>query len=164
MTDHRSRLGGSGRVRYERCRFSTALPKNRLYTAAHYYLLGEEGLWRVGFTSFATRMLGEPVALDFDIEPGSRIETGQVIGSLEGFKAVSDIHTPLSGRFEGVNPDLEKEIQLLDTDPLERGWLFQVRGNPDDDCLDVYGYISVLDATLDRMLGKCGESPGGEVH
>lgn len=164
MTDHRSRLDGSGLVRYERCKFSTALPENRLYTPAHYYLLEGEGLWRVGFTSFATRMLGEAVALDFDVEPGSHIETGQVIGCLEGFKAVSDIHTPLSGRFEGVNPDLGKEIQLLDTDPHGRGWLFQVSGNPGDDCLDVFGYISVLDATLDRMLGKCGESPGGEVH
>ena len=52
----------------------------------------------------------------FDIEPGARIETGQVIGTLEGTKAVSDIHTPLSGLFEGVNPDLEGEIRLLDTD------------------------------------------------
>ena len=49
-------------IPYKRSRFQTRLPKNRLYTASHFWLAEvEAGLWRVGFTRFATRMLGEIV-------------------------------------------------------------------------------------------------------
>ena len=147
-------------IHYKRSRFSTRLLEHRLYTAGHYWLdQDEEGLWRIGFTKFAIRMLGEVVEMDFEIKPGSQVETGQVIGWLEGFKAVTDIYSPLPGEFEGHNPDLDSEIKLLGTDPYRRGWLFRVRGNPGEDCLDVHGYVSLLDTTIDKMLGKRHESP-----
>ena len=142
-------------VRYTRSRFSTRLLDNRLYTAGHSWLEQEEGdLWRIGFTKFAVRMLGEIVELGFETTPGSTVETGQVIGWLEGFKAVTDIFSPLSGRFEGSNPALNEKITLLSTSPYTRGWLFKVQGQPDTDCLDVEGYVSLLDTTIDKMLGK----------
>ena len=81
-----------------------------------------------------------------------------MIGWIEGFKAVSDIYTPIDGRFEGGNPELDSEIMLVRKDPYGRGWLFTVSGEPGDDCLDVHGYISVLDATIDKMLGKRHDS------
>jgi hypothetical protein len=40
------------------------------------------------------------------------------------------------------------------TDPAGRGWLFSLRGTPGKDCLDAQGYIAVLDATIDKMLGQ----------
>jgi glycine cleavage system H protein len=151
------------RIHYRRSRFATSLPGDRRYTAGHYWLLRDEGAgsdrWRIGLTKFATRMLGDPVELDFEIEPGAPIETGQVIGWLEGFKATTDIYAPLPGAFAGINPDLESEIALINTDPYGRGWLFEVCGHPGEDGLDVHGYVSVLDATIDRMLGKHHESP-----
>ena len=142
-------------VQYTRSRFSTRLLDNRLYTAGHSWLEREEGdLWRIGFTKFAVRMLGDIVELGFETTPGSTVETGQVIGWLEGFKAVTDIFSPLSGRFEGSNPALDEKITLLSTAPYTRGWLFKVQGHPDTDCLDVQGYVSLLDTTIDKMLGK----------
>ncbi len=145
----------SGKVHYKRSRFSTRLLEDRLYTAGHSWLEREEGdLWRVGFTKFATRMLGEIVELGFEMNPGSPVETGQVIGWLEGFKAVTDIFSPLSGRFEGYNPALDKNITLLTTEPYTRGWLFKVQGQPDTESLDVHGYVSLLDTTIDKMLGR----------
>ena len=142
-------------VRYKRSRFSTRLLENRLYTAGHSWLEREEGdLWRIGFTKFAIRMLGEIVELGFETKPGSPVETGQVIGWLEGFKAVTDIFSPLSGRFEGFNPAVDENIKLLTTEPYRRGWLFKVQGQPGEDCLDVHGYVSLLDTTIDKMLGR----------
>ena len=144
----------SGEVHYRRSRFSTRLLEDRLYTAGHSWLEREEGdLWRIGFTKFAVRMLGEIVELDFETTPGSPVETGQVIGWLEGFKAVTDIFSLLSGRFEGSNPALDETITLLTTAPYTRGWLFKVHGQPGTDCLDVHGYVSLLDTTIDKMLG-----------
>lgn len=141
-------------IHYRRSRFATRLRGDRLYTAGHYWLREEDGLWRVGFTKFAIRMLGEPVELGFEAKPGTAVKAGQVVGWIEGFKAVSDIYTPLGGTFEGGNPELDREIKLVHSDPYGRGWLCSVRGTPDKSCVDVHGYVSVLDATIDKMLGK----------
>ena len=77
-----------------------------------------------------------------------------MIGWLEGFKAVTDMFSPLTGQFEGSNPALDENVQLLTNDPYGKGWLFRVRGRPDRDCLDVHGYVSLLDTTIDKMLGQ----------
>ena len=146
-------------IRYKRCRFTTRLRDDRLYTAGHYWLEPEEeGLWRVGYTRFAMRMLGEVVDLDFDTKIGATIERGQVLGWLEGFKAITDIFAPVAGQFEGANPALDTDIGLLTIDAHGGGWLFKVRGNPEDQVLDVQGYISLLDATIDNMIGDDDES------
>jgi len=145
-------------LRYKRSRFSTALPMGRRYTAAHSWLLeAEPGLWQVGFTKFATRMLGDPVELDFEVKPGERVEKGQVLGWIEGFKAVTDVYSPISGTFEGANPALTEDIDLLSSRLYDQGWLFALRGEPDEDCLELEGYVGVLDATIDRMLGEEGQ-------
>ena len=142
-------------IPYNRSRFSTRLPEHRLYTAGHSWLEREdEEVWRVGFTKFAVRMLGEIVELGFEAEPGAAVETGEVVGWLEGFKAVTDMYSPLAGRFEGFNPAVDEEAALLSRDPYRRGWLFSVRGQPGDDCLDVKGYVALLDTTIDKMLGR----------
>jgi len=149
----------SEEIHYKRSRFSTRLRADRFYTAGHYWLRKEEGnLWRVGLTKFAVRMLGEAVEMGFEVKPGDPVETGQVIGWIEGFKAITDLYSPLSGRFEGTNPDLDAEIKLAQTDPSGKGWLWAVRGAPGEGCLDVHGYVSVLDATIDKMLGQRHES------
>lgn len=151
-------MAASERIHYQRCRFSTSLPEELTYTAAHQWLRREAGdLWRIGLTRFATRMLGDMVEFDFELEPGAGIVTGQVVGWLEGFKATTDIHAPLAGRFEGANPALDREIELLNRDTYGRGWLFRARGNPGEHGLDVYNYIAVLDDTIDRMMGRDAE-------
>ena len=146
---------GTEGIRYKRSRFSTRLLEDRLYTAGHYWLRKEEeDLWKIGFTKFAIRMLGEAVELGFEVKPGAEIKTGQVAGWIEGFKAVTDLYAPMGGRFEGGNPELDREIKLVQSDPYGRGWLYAIRGNPGETCIDVHRYISVLDATIDKMLGK----------
>ena len=73
-------------IPYKRSRFSTRLPVGRRYTAAHYWLLEESReVWRVGFTKFATRMLGDLVEYEFTVSPGAEVVPGQEIGSVEGF-------------------------------------------------------------------------------
>ena len=146
-------------IHYKRSRFSTRLFDDRLYTAGHYWLRKEEGdLWRIGLTKFAVRMLGEAVEMGFEVKPGAALETGGIVGWIEGFKAITDLYAPFPGTFEGGNPDLDAEIGLVRKDPYGRGWLFTARGKPVDECLDVQGYVSVLDATIDKMLGKRHES------
>jgi glycine cleavage system H protein len=144
---------GAATVFYRRSRFATRLPRDRRYTPAHYWLLEEEaGVWRVGLTGFATRMLGDLVEYDLSVKPGATIEVGQTIGSLEGFKAVAELYSVASGELVGGNPDLAQDITLVEGDPYRRGWLYRVRGQAADGHLDVEGYVAVLDATVDAML------------
>jgi glycine cleavage system H protein len=139
-------------VRYHRCSFSTSLDGRRLYTASHYWLMRQkESLWQVGFTEFATRALGEPVEFEFKVQPGARVEAGQAVGWIEGFKAVTELFCVMSGRFRGTNPDLDERIGLIASDPYRRGWLYLMEGAPDDGCLDARAYAGHLDATINSM-------------
>jgi len=144
-------------LEYKRTRFGTRLPENILYTRSHYWLAEDAnapGLWRVGFTKFALRMLGDLV--EFQLEPAnkSEIEIGARIGWIEGFKAVSDIFSVASGQFAGANPALREDITLLESDPYGRGWLYAVHGTPEPEAVDVHGYVGILDATIDKMLAN----------
>jgi glycine cleavage system H protein len=145
-------------IRYKRSRFSTRLPLDRRYALSHFWLKEEEpGVWRIGVTRFATRMLGEFVELSYSVAPGEPITVGQTIGWVEGFKALTDLYSVASGEFLGGNPGLEQDITAADTDCYGEGWLYRVRGEPDPRSVDANGYVAALDATIDRMLKKTGE-------
>jgi glycine cleavage system H protein len=140
---------------YKRARFVTHLPTQRLYSPSHFWIAEHDpGVWRVGFTRFATRMLGEMVEHEFQVEPGAPVGSGQIIGWIEGFKAISDIYCVAEGTFAGGNPALAEMIELLGKEPYGAGWLYAVEGRPDSRCTDVHGYIGLLDATIDKMLEK----------
>jgi glycine cleavage system H protein len=142
-------------IHYRRSRFSTRLPGDRLYTASHFWVLeAEPGLWRVGLTKFASRMLGDVVDIGFDIGPGTTVALGDAVGWFEGFKARSDLYAVVAGTFERGNPELDQDVDVIDRDRYGRGWLYEVRGTPDADACDATGYAAVLDGTIDRMRGK----------
>lgn len=147
--------GDTGPLRYKRARFVARFPRDRRYAESHFWLRERNGVWRIGFTTFAVRMLGEPVEIDFEVDAGSSIETGQVIGWLEGFKAVTDLYAPIGGRFLGANPLLEQEVERIKSDCYGRGWLYEVdaAGEESGDLFDAEGYARLLDGTIDRMAG-----------
>jgi len=139
-------------ILYKRSRFQSRLPKGRLYTPSHFWLAEvEPGVWRVGFTRFATRMLGDMVEHGFEVKIDEPIRVGQTIGWVEGFKALTDLYSVADGTFAGTNAELEQDSTLIDKDPYNRGWLYLVRGAPDPNSVDVQGYIQMLDATIDKM-------------
>jgi glycine cleavage system H protein len=156
----------SSYLTYRRANFAAHLPTRFRYSRSHYWLEPlEGGLWRVGLTRFATRMLGEMVDFGFSIQAGETVEVGHIIGWLEGFKATSDIYSPASGRFVRINPALEEKISLINHDPHGDGWLFEVHGQPDSRCIGAEEYRQHLDVTIDRILSKRGPgvaAPDGE--
>src|SRR5205823_4703303 len=66
--------------------------------------------WRIGLTKFAVRMLGDMVDHGFETEPGASVQPGQVVGWIEGFKAISDLFCIAQGTFAGVNPPLKDKV------------------------------------------------------
>ena len=147
--------GNEHTLLYKRARFVTRLPLDRLYSPSHFWIAEHDaGVWRVGFTRFATRMLGEIVEHEFQVETGAPVASGQIIGWIEGFKAISDIYCIAEGKFAGGNPMLTEKIELLGKEPYHAGWLYAIEGKPDSRCVDAHGYASFLDATIDKMLEK----------
>ena len=142
-------------LHYKRSHFATQLPADYLYTSSHAWIAQQgDDCWRIGLTKFATRMLGEMVDHGFEIQPGARVEPGQIIGWIEGFKAISDIFCVADGNFSGANPVLKEKIALVSKDCYGAGWLYMVKGIPDTRCVDVDGYRQVLDKTIDKILEK----------
>ncbi|MEW6302207.1 MAG: glycine cleavage system protein H [Verrucomicrobiota bacterium] len=140
---------------YKRSHFVTHLPMDYLYSPSHCWVARQEdGSWRVGLTRFATRMLGEMVDHGFEAKAGDAVKLGQIIGWVEGFKAISDVFCVVEGQFEGANAGLKEKIAHIDKDPYGAGWLYVVKGTPDSKCMDVHTYKSVLDKTIDKILEK----------
>ena len=142
-------------LQYKRSQFATQLPSDYLYTSSHAWIAQHgQGSWRIGLTKFATRMLGEMVDHGFETAENSPVEPGQIVGWVEGFKAISDLFCVALGLFRGGNPSLRENVKLISKDPYGAGWLYMVEGKPDPNCVNVEAYRNILDKTIDRMLEK----------
>ena len=138
---------------FKRSHFATQLPADALYSPSHYWLAREpDGVWRVGFSKFAVRMLGELVDQAFEVPEGSAVQPGKIIGWIEGFKAISDIYCVVDGVFCGGNPSLKGQLDQINQAPYGAGWLYRAKGEPDRNCMPVLDYVNLLNATIDRML------------
>lgn len=141
-------------VRYKHARFSARLPASFRYSLSHYWMAEEEdgsGIWRVGFTKFATRMLGELVEARFEVSAGDPVSSGQQIGYVEGFKAASDLFSVMEGDFVSGNPVLEEDACIVKSSPYVDGWLYSVHGEPEQTSVDVHGYVDHLGALIEKM-------------
>ncbi len=144
-----------GFLDYKKARFVARLPADYLYSPSHHWLACQDGkTWRVGLTRFGTRLLGEMVDHSFGVAIDAPVSVGQIIGWLEGFKAISDLYCLVEGRFAGGNPALQTEITLVNQDPHGAGWLYAVQGQPDARCVGVEAYAQILDKTIEKLKAK----------
>ncbi len=145
-------------IAYQKCNFHTLLPARCRYTAGHFWLAPlPDGVWRVGLTKFAIRMLGEMVDYNFQSPPGAPVKLGQIIGSIECFKAMSDLYCVAEGEFLGANDALRDQSKLLSSQPYDGGWLYEVKGVPDPESFDVNGYQKHLDTVIEQLRAQHGE-------
>ena len=138
-------------VRYRRHRFVAKFPRQYVYSPAHFWLVEDAGVWHVGLTHFAVRMLGEIVEFDVERQPGDELTLGEVIGWVEGMKAVTDLYSIAEGELVEVNSVSLAEPELLCKDPYGAGWIYSLKGEPDAGCTDVETYLETLGETLDAM-------------
>ena len=102
-------------------------PTNVKYTSEHEWirLEGEEAY--VGITDYAQDQLGDIVFVDVTTE-GETLEAGEVFGTIEVVKTVSDLFLPVGGEILEVNSELEEHPELVNQDPTEKaGWYVSVR-------------------------------------
>ncbi len=104
-------------------------PQDFKYTKDHEWLQvsGNEG--KVGITDYAQKQLGDIVYLDLP-EPGKQIKAGQVLGTVESVKAVSEIFSPVSGEVVKVNKDLAETPEKVNAEPHD-SWMVAIKlSNP----------------------------------
>ncbi len=96
------------------------------YTQEHEWVRLEGDTAVVGITDFAQKELGDIVFIEIETE-GETLAKEEVFGTIEAVKTVSDLFMPLSGEVIEVNPELEDNPALVNTDPMGEGWLIKVK-------------------------------------
>ncbi len=102
-----------------------SIPSELKYTKDHEWVRIEGNIAVVGITDFAQGELGDIVFVDID-SVGDELNAGDVFGSVEAVKTVSDLYLPLSGKVVEFNEELEGEPELVNTDPYGRGWIIKL--------------------------------------
>lgn len=121
-------------------------PTNVKYTNEHEWirLEGEEAY--VGITDYAQDQLGDIVFVDITTE-GETLDKGEVFGTIEVVKTVSDLFLPIGGEVLEVNPELEEHPELVNQDPYGKGWLVKIKpADPSemDGLLDAEAYKRLI--------------------
>lgn len=124
------------------------LPENLKYTKDHEWIRvdGEEAY--IGITDFAQGELGDIVFVEVETE-GEELSQGDVFGTVEAVKTVSDLFMPVDGEVLEFNSELESAPELVNEDPYEKGWMIKIKvSDPSqlDDLLAVNDYQEVIGA------------------
>ena len=101
------------------------IPNDLRYTKDHEWLKIDGDVALVGITTFAQAELGDIVFVDIDSE-GELLENGEVFGTIEAVKTVSDLFMPVNGKVIEFNEQLEETPELINTDPFGAGWIIKV--------------------------------------
>ena len=101
-------------------------PENLLYTKDHEWVRLDGDVATVGITDFAQHELGDIVYVEVETV-GKSLRSGDVFGTVEAVKTVSDLFLPLSGTVLELNPALAASPELVNTDPYGQGWMIKMK-------------------------------------
>ena len=102
------------------------IPSNLKYTKDHEWIKIEDSVATIGITAFAQGELGDIVYVDVDTLD-EVIEEGEVFGSVEAVKTVSDLFMPLTGEVIEFNEALEDDPEFVNSDPYGKGWMIKLK-------------------------------------
>ena len=122
------------------------IPSNLKYSNDHEWCRIEGEFAYVGITDFAQSQLGDIVFVDVPTV-GETLAAGEVFGSIEAVKTVSDVFLPVTGEVLEFNPEVDADPALVNKEPYEGGWLVRIRmENPAEleDLLDAEAYKALL--------------------
>jgi glycine cleavage system H protein len=109
------------------------IPQDIKYTKEHEWIkmIDDEHAY-IGITDFAQGELGDIVYVDVNTE-GQTLEADSVFGTVEAVKTVSDLYLPVAGTIEEVNPILNNQPDLVNSDPYGEGWMVRIKLSDADD-------------------------------
>jgi len=101
------------------------IPADLKYTKDHEWVRFEENLAIIGVTDFAQSELGDIVYVEVETV-GESFNSGDVFGTVEAVKTVSDLFMPVGGEIIEFNPNLESNPEVINSDPYGEGWMIKV--------------------------------------
>lgn len=102
------------------------IPADLKYTSDHEWIKVEGDVATIGITDFAQSELGDIVYVEIETE-GDTLSKGEVFGTVEAVKTVSDLFMPLNGEVIEVNPNIESAPESVNETPYEDGWMIKVK-------------------------------------
>lgn len=102
------------------------IPSDLHYTKDHEWIKLDGDIATVGITDFAQGELGDIVYVEIETE-GESLEAGDVFGTVEAVKTVSDLFMPISGEVVEVNTGLESSPESVNSDPYGDGWMVKIK-------------------------------------
>jgi glycine cleavage system H protein len=101
------------------------IPAGLKYTKDHEWVKIEGNTATVGITDFAQGELGDIVYVDINTV-GQSVAQGEIFGTVEAVKTVSDLYMPVSGKVLEVNPALDASPEKVNGDPYGDGWMIKI--------------------------------------
>ncbi|PSL05094.1 glycine cleavage system protein GcvH [Cecembia rubra] len=122
-------------------------PEELKYTKDHEWVRIENGIATIGITEFAQRELGDIVYVEVETV-GETISAGEVFGTVEAVKTVSDLFMPVEGEIIEFNEELESSPELVNDSPYKDGWMIKVKlsGDLPEDLLTAAEYSELVGA------------------
>lgn len=121
------------------------IPDDLKYTEEHEYVRTKgDGTVEVGITDYAQGELGDVVYVELPAA-GTKLARHDVFGTIEAVKAVSELFSPIAGEVTEVNPRLDGEPALVNSDPYGDGWMIRIRADDPsvvDSLMDSAAYSS----------------------
>jgi glycine cleavage system H protein len=102
------------------------IPADLQYTKDHEWVKIEGDIATIGVTDFAQRELGDIVFIEVDTE-GEALGSGDVFGTVEAVKTVSDLFMPIAGAVDSINEALEDAPEQVNQDPYGAGWMVKIK-------------------------------------
>lgn len=102
------------------------IPSDLHYTKDHEWVKIEGDVATVGVTDFAQGELGDIVYVEIETE-GESLDAGEVFGTVEAVKTVSDLFMPVSGEVLEINEALESNPEVVNSDPYGEGWMIKIK-------------------------------------
>jgi len=120
-------------------------PQELKYTKDHEWVKIEGDVATIGITEFAQKELGDIVYVEVETI-GETIDAGEVFGTVEAVKTVSDLFMPLTGEILEFNDQLESAPELVNESPYEAGWMVKVKivGELPSDLLTASQYAALV--------------------
>lgn len=101
------------------------VPSNLRYTKDHEWISLEDNVATIGITDFAQGELGDIVYIDISTK-GKTLAAEEIFGTVEAVKTVSDLFLPVAGTILEINPALEAQPELVNSDPYGSGWMIKM--------------------------------------
>ena len=107
-------------------------PENVKYAKSHEWVRLEGTTGYIGITDFAQSELGDVVYIDITANVGDELNAGDVFGSIDAVKTVSDVYMPVSGKIIEINTIINDAPETVNSDPFGDGWMIKVEVSDPD--------------------------------